>query len=286
MSTPQKGLTPIIIVVILAVVGVVGYFLVKGGGLPGGLGGPELLQRATEKDFESITDPILRKHFVAQSNVAAYRTRSKSSGKGEIIDIYEYVLKGDFPFRWIQEDDVKKKEVAHLISIGDTTYVKDYSDGKWWKQTVKPEKQEEENVQEPEDFKETFLEEDPIEYKNLGQEACGNLTCHKYEQTFGDGGTRTFWFDTKYYLLRREVSGFGEFSAEIIYTYDGIRISAPSPTKDVPEGVNIYEYFYGTQTSFPTTPAAPAGGSEGGTYEVPTLPPEDTSVPDYGTDEY
>ena len=77
MSTSQKGLTPIIIVVILAVVGVVGYFLVKGGGLPG-LGGPELLQRATEKDFESITDPILRKHFVAQSNVAAYRTPTLS----------------------------------------------------------------------------------------------------------------------------------------------------------------------------------------------------------------
>lgn len=277
MSISDKGLAPIVIVVILALVGVAGYFLVKGGGLPGGLGGPEFIQRATEKDFETITDPILRKHFVAQSNVAAFRTRAKSSGKGEIIDIYEYILKGDAPFRWIQEDDVKKKEVANLISIGDTTYVKDYSDGKWWKQTVKPEVQKEENVKEPEDFKKTFLEENPIEYKNLGQEACGNMTCHKYEQTFRDGsGTRTFWFDTKYYLLRKEVSGFGEFSAEIVYSYDGIKISAPSPTKDVPAGINIYDYFYGAQSY---SPPAPAGGPEGG-FEIPAAP----AWPDYGAE--
>lgn len=272
MPQNQKGFAPILIVVIIAAVALIGGLLLyKGGNLPvalPSLSGARMLSIASEKDFANISDPVLKKHFVAQSNVAAMRATSLSSGKGT-TNITEYESSGnDFKFRWIEKDG--DKEMSHLISIGDITYVKDYSDNKWWKQVAKPEKNLENNAPEkPEDLKDELLKENPLLYKQIGQEACGSLTCYKYEQTFKDSpGKRTFWFDTKYYLLRKETSGYGEFSVDANYSYDNISILAPSPTKDVPEGKSVYDYFNQVQ-------AAPAAGAPSvRTVDLPTLPPE------------
>lgn len=267
-----RGIAPIIIVVVLAVLALGGFFLYKSGKLPIP-GATQFATRATEADFANITDATLRKHFVAQANVNAIRMLSQSSGKGT-KDTMEYQIKGDsFYYRMKSED--AGKEVSHIISIGDTTYVKDYADNKWWKQTVKPEEMTpDEKPVTPDDLKQEYMKEDPALYKSQGEETCGSLTCHKYEQTFKDSpGVRTFWFDTKKFLLRKEQSGYGEFTNTVEYSYDGIAISAPSPTKDVPEGKNIYEYLF----------AAPAGSS-GGNYTVPTINPADYSAPtDYPT---
>ncbi|HJX59529.1 hypothetical protein A2V61_00405 [Candidatus Woesebacteria bacterium RBG_19FT_COMBO_47_8] len=264
----KKAFSPIIIVVVvIAVLALGGFLLVKSGkiSLPG-VG--QVATRATEKDFASISDPLLRKHFVAQSNVNAVRMVSTSSGKGT-KDTTEYQIKGeDFLYRMKEEDG--DKEISQMIIIGDTSYVKDYSDSKWWKQVSKPEEvMTEEKAATPDDIKQEFQKEDPTLYKSLGTEACGSLSCHKYEQTFKDSpGTRTFWFDTKKYLLRKETSAYGEFSNEIEYSYDGISISAPSPTKDVPEGRNIYEYYLNPQSGNSASPT-----------NVPTFNPSDYSVP-------
>ena len=267
MSKP-RGIAPIIIVVILAVLAAGGFLLYKSGNLaiPGLT---QIAMRVTEKDFPNISDPILRKHFVAQTNVNAVRSVTVSSGKGT-KDTTEYQTKGD-TFYWRMKEEDGTKEISHTIIIGDTTYIKDYSDGKWWKQTTKPE--ETEDIEEtPEDLQEGFALEDPSLYKNLGTEACGNLTCHKYEQTFKDfPGARTFWFDTKKFLLRKEQSAYGEFSTTIEYSYDGINITAPSPTKDVPEGKSIYDYQTGGQGSY-VPPSSGTGGES-----VPTYSPTDYS---------
>ena len=243
----KKVFSPlIIVVVIVAVLGIAGFLLLKSGKIS--LPGPgQVATRATEKDFASITDATLRKHFVAQSNVNAVRMVSTSSGKGT-KDTTEYQIKGeDFLYRMKEEDG--GKEIAQMIIIEDTTYVKDYSDSKWWKQVSKPEEvMQEENVATPDEQKQKYQNEDPTLYKSLGTEACGSLSCQKYEQTFKDSpGKRTFWFDTKKFLLRKETSVYGEFSNGIEYSYEGISISAPSPTKDVGEGKNIYEYFLSPQ---------------------------------------
>src|SRR3972149_7234394 len=238
-----RGFAPIVIIVIVAVLAVGGFLLYKSGkiSIPGVA---QMGLRGTEKDFDNISDPILRKHFVSQKNVNAVRTVSQSSGKGT-KDTTEYQLKGDkFFYRMMEEDG--SKETSHMIMIGDTTYLKDYADNKWWKQTSKPEEVPEgQEPPKPEDLKDELVQEDPALYKSLGTEACGDLNCYKYEQTFKDSpGTRTFWFDDKKFLLRKETSGYGEFTNTIEYAYDGINISAPSPTKDVPEGRNIYEYLF------------------------------------------
>lgn len=260
MPINSKGaVSPLIIIVILAVVGIGGYFLMQKGGLPTP-SVPTLTQRATEKDFEFIEDPTLRKHFVAQANKTDYRTKTVSPGSGLTL-VNEVQIRGDsFNTRDIESDG--KKEIKHIIIIGDTTYLKDYADNKWWKQTIKLEEQKEEEKapEEPKDFKEEYSKPN-ITYKSLGKEACGpsagsGLTCFKYEQILPESPEvkRIFWFDDKDYLLRKDQAGFGEFIATVEYSYDGINIQAPSPTKDVPEGKSIYEYSSGSDAQSPAAP--------------------------------
>jgi hypothetical protein len=263
-----RGFSPIIIVVVVAVLALGGFLLFKSGKLPLP-GAVQIASRVTEKDFESVTDATLRKHFVAQTNANAVRSVSQSSGKGT-KDTMEYQIKGD-SFSYRMKEEEADKELSHVIMLGDTTYIKDLSDNKWWKQTKIPDEEVEDLAATPDDIKEEFMTEDPTLYKSLGTEACGNLTCHKYEQTFKDSpGARTFWFDTKKFLIRKEESAYGEFSSSIEYSYDGISISAPSPTKDVPEGKNIYEYY------------TPGGGSytpptSTGSNDTPTAAPTNYS---------
>lgn len=259
-SLPRRAgnVAPLVIIAVLAAVAIGGYFLLQKNkgttGLPNIPGLTQNAPRATEKDFEFIEDPTLRKHFATQANQAAYRTETASPGSG-LTHINEVQIKGDSSnSREIQSDG--SKEIKHTITIGDTIYLKDYADGKWWKQTLKYEEvteEEPEDIEEPKDFKEEYSKPD-ITYKSLGKEACGSLTCFKYEMFDPQNPEikRTFWFDDKDYLLRKEQGGFGEFIATTEYSYDGINITAPSPTKDVPEGKSIYEYQNGASQQTPS----------------------------------
>ncbi len=243
-----------------AIVGVVlvvallagGYFFMsfRGGGSPlSAL--PGVTPRVSEKDFEFITDPVMRKHFVAQANATAFRTKTDSSGKGT-VDTTEVQMQGD-QFRWRSTVNDKGKDISDAIYIGDTTYIKDFSDNKWWKQTIKPEKTtqtQKATENKPIDIKEEVdKEKDKLNFKALGKEACGNMMCYKYEISFGsDSGKQTVWFDDQKYLTRREESSFGEFKTAVEYSYDNINVSPPTPTKDVPEGKNIFEFLYSAPT--------------------------------------
>lgn len=240
----------IIGIVIIIAVAAGGYFFLQKNNqtIPLPIPGVEqtILPQATEKDFDFINDPILKKHFVAQSNKTTYRTKTVSPGSG-LTTINEIQVKGaSWNMRDIASDGTK--ELKHMVNIGDTTYLKDYSDSKWWKQTFKfEEKKEEEQKDEPTDFKEEYSKPE-LTYKALEKEDCGpsagGLTCFKYEQIFPESPEmkRIFWFDDKDYLLRKDQAGFGEYIGTVEYSYDGINIAAPSPTKDVPEGKSIYEY--------------------------------------------
>jgi len=287
MPANSKGtISPLLIIAVLAIVGIGGYFLLQQkGSLPSpGISGPALTPRATEKDFESITeDPTLRKHFAAQANKTDYRYKGTSPGSG-LTTVNEVQIKGDsFNTREIESDG--NKERKHIIIIGDTTYLKDYTDNKWWKQTIKLEEDmpEEDQMEEPKDFKEEYSKPD-LKYKALGKDNCGShakgLTCFKYEQIFPESpeSKRFFWFDDKDYLLRKDQAGFGEFIATLEYSYDGINIQAPSPTKDVPEGRSIYEYSTGSD-------AMPASSTTNQAPQIPTdtnmLEPDSGDTGDY-----
>lgn len=222
------------------------YFLAGSGKFP--IFTPAATQptsQVTESDLEFVTDATLRKYLLAQANVAKIRVQSKSSGKGEIIDITESDVNDSNTYRILKVNDLTKQEVAQLISVGNVIYVKDYTDNTWWKQTLTTGEGPTPTEVQAADIKEQLAKEDFTTYKNLGQEACEGLTCYKYEQAIRDapGSARTFWFDTKEYLLRKEIYFYGEFTNQLDYSYDGINIIAPSPTKEVPEGVDIDSYL-------------------------------------------
>ena len=139
------------------------------------------------------------------------------------------------------------------MTINDTTYVKDYSDNKWWKQTKKEVPVQKDNTQNTpikQDFENIVSQPTPMpskEPQKIGEEPCPNipsLTCYKYSEVdafMGSTSKTIFWFDNKDYLRRKESQENGEGWSE--FEYDNINIQAPSPTKEVPAGKDISEYM-------------------------------------------
>ncbi len=244
----------IVLVVVVAILGGVGYFLFgrggTGGSSLGSKGNSMMTQKAKESDFAYIDDELLRKHMAAQANATKFKVISKSSGYGGSTTMI-YDMDGDtLKYRTTSSGEGMESD---MIVIDDTTYIKDFKDGKWWKQTEKPGEENSEIESKMDEYMVKDAEEEETEfvkmkYNKLGEEACGDLTCYKYEEVDPNGdaesaGKRLFWFDKKDYLLRKDLSEFGEFSSESEYYYDDVSVDKPSPTKDVPEGKNIYEYM-------------------------------------------
>lgn len=129
------------------------------------------------------------------------------------------------------------------IAIDDTLYTRDSSDGKWWKQKKQVTEAQEDTIKGNYDY--DFQEpapqpgQEPI-YKKIGKEACGNLTCFKYDvaDPTAQNTKQTLWFDDKDYQLRRlRLEGDGSVSDQT-FIYSTVSIKAPSPTKDL--GPNQY----------------------------------------------
>jgi hypothetical protein len=279
----QAGIAHIalIVVVIVIAIAAVGFFALKG---PSGtsplssLGGGA--PKVTEDFFSYVEDPLVRKHYTAQANVSTYRIREKSNAfetENVIVTESQVTSSGDFNIhKWEEKGGARTKE---SIQIGETVYYKDESDGVWWMQTLAPEVIEEQSVNYDLDSYDPIEQTElpKVTHKSLGQEACGALTCHKYEESLEDlpEAPRLIWFDTSQFLLRREEVGFGEFRIENEYSYDNINIQAPSPTKPVPEGRDIYDYMVSDEVQ---------------DYPVPDFNSEDYGLPqdfipeDYGLD--
>lgn len=212
--------------------------------------------KATENDFANIQDPLLRKFYVVQSNITKIRTKMPVGDMPGAVMVYELEMTGGISGGksngsvWREQNGKKSSE---YITIGDTTYVRDYSDNKWWTQTKKPEpvqKDTTQNAPVKQEFEIIANQPTPdpsIVPQKIGQEPCPNitsLTCYKYSEsnTFAGSTSKTiFWFDDKDYLRRKEMQEDGTGWSE--YEYDNINIQAPSPTKEVPAGKDISEYM-------------------------------------------
>ncbi|HSX31844.1 MAG TPA: hypothetical protein VLF43_01155 [Candidatus Saccharimonadales bacterium] len=126
------------------------------------------------------------------------------------------------------------------VTIGDAYYVRG-ADGTWWKRSIPADEADKYNPEVHDDLVEpsakTVLNDRPY-YEQQGQEACGNLTCLKYQMTDpSDPGNYTYvWFDTSEYKLRRlQNTGLANpFNAT--YTYGNVVVNAPTPVKDLAPG--------------------------------------------------
>jgi len=241
----QKGFLPVIIgLIVLVVVGIVGYALVAknkapGKGvlsniqLPGGIGlnancklnDPELC-RYMDKSIK-ISESF-KTGFVGSSI-----TTDKSGKKTE--DTWE--MAGDSSHFVASQNG---KELSNMIVIGNSTYTKDLKDGKWTKFTFNSSSSNGNkgffNTDDIKNqFKDTIKEtEDKTVYKNLGKEPCGSLQCFKY-QIINPLVTDTkeyVYFDDKEYVMRKMRIETAENVTETMFEFKPVQIKEPSPIKE------------------------------------------------------
>lgn len=148
-----------------------------------------------------------------------------------------------------------------VITIGKTTYTK-AADGTWWKQTL-PETEADKytadsqlSIDEPEGDNNDVTK---TSYKKLGKEACGDLTCFKYQEVDPSSKTTTYlWFDDKDYQLRRTQTVEEDGSKyDATFSYSKVSISEPKPVKEL--GPN--QYLVPGQSEPTTLPATGDGPS-------------------------
>ena len=132
-------------------------------------------------------------------------------------------------------------ETSAFVALDGVSYVKDYSDGVWTKYTLDDSSvSSQTNVKDDfsvDEFTDDTADDSTVTYKKIGKEACGSLTCFKYQiidSTAPD--TEEFvWFDDDSYVMRRMSTKDSSGSFDMVITYGKVTISAPSPTKDAPD---------------------------------------------------
>jgi len=128
---------------------------------------------------------------------------------------------------------------SSTITVGTTTYVYDATDGAW----IKYENDSTYKVENPsQNISFSFNDDNgaaatsTTSYKRIGTEACGDLTCIRYEivdTTVPD--TQSFiLFDNKDYKVRRQIFTTADGSTDMAISYGDVTISEPSPIKEAP----------------------------------------------------
>jgi hypothetical protein len=160
-------------------------------------------------------------------------------------------MQGEDRYHFVTTDN--GKETMNMITVGDTTYSKDYADNKWWKKTDNKKQNDVLTSKTTPDYEKNFKDttvEDKTTYKKITKEACGKLQCLKY-QIIDPSNTESaeyIWFDNKEYLLRKTRSEGQDGSvSEQTYVYDKISIKEPSPTKEAKSDMDMF----GTGASLP-----------------------------------
>jgi outer membrane lipoprotein-sorting protein len=231
-----KGISKSIVLVIIAVLLLAGggfYFMSqKGVGVSNPLSG--MMGRALNPNCE-YKDPDLCKFFNNFKELKNYSMVSSAKYGGESIESR---------FEMVGEDKTHMmssqggKEMMNTITIGDSTYTKDLTDNKWFKQTYKKDPtitpiESDSKIKDTFDDKKQMM--DKTEYKALGKEACGNLNCFKYQiiSSGDEGSTNYIWFDDREYLMRKEeITDKDGNTSTSTFSYDGVSISVPSPVKE------------------------------------------------------
>ncbi len=235
----NRGSSPLIIVLIVVVLVAIagaGYYVYnkqKTKSSVSNSSGPtaQEIQAACKSEDKNIC-----KFISSWKNVKYYTISSSSTtgGKTSTMQI-AYVAPDSYHFTMTGETAME------TITIGNTTYTKDTSDGKWWKQTLSQQDTDKSTSAAKEDFKEPDSSQPAAQqttYKSLGTEACGNLTCYKYQviDPAEKSTTNYIWFDTKDFQLRKTQTVTADGTDTATFSYDKVSISAPSPTKDLPAG--------------------------------------------------
>ena len=216
----------LMVVVVAAVVGLVGWVVVRGNN---NVTVDEAVQKtclAEVKDtkfckfaahLNKIENYKLTADVTASSVKSSFVVTSSKDGNSQMV-----VSSGG-------------QEVGDVVVFNSITYAKDPTDNAWIKYASSAANKPEIFDLKKEIGKDSFKGDkgQKLEYKSLGEETCGNLTCFKYQIIDPQMATAQthLWFDTKNYLLRTLTSKDGESNAQFTMTYEAVSISQPSPVK-------------------------------------------------------
>lgn len=198
-------------------------------------------------------DPNLCKFINGWKEVKYYTMNSVVTSKDGTKSILTFKTAGENRDQMIMVEN--GTENYNVISIGEATYTKDYSDNKWWKSVTSAEATVKTEEEEKLDFDDTI---DNTTYKKIGTEACGKLTCFKYQviDPAVTESTDYIYFDSKDYQLRKTRSEMNDGSvSESTIDYSKITISEPSPVKD---GSPYQGTVPSSSSTTPTTTSNPA----------------------------
>jgi hypothetical protein len=238
---------PVIVVgvVVLAALGFVGYRMTTKNEAP-------VANKAAKQQCEKENDKDLCKFIAGWKELKQFRLVITNTSEGKTDkSTFEFDAKNSHLIS--QVNDGPSYE---FMNIGAFLYTK-AADGTWWKQQSP---NGDANAAEgyKSDFEAPSDTNDPAKpkYEKQGKEACGKLTCFKYKVTdpAHSGETTYIWFDDDDYLLRRQrVEGSDGSVSEQVFSYEKVKISEPSPVKEL--GPN--QFIAPGQTEPITLPAAP-----------------------------
>jgi outer membrane lipoprotein-sorting protein len=226
----------IIILVVLGGIGFAGYKVISG---RTGTNVTNAASKAAQLAACEESDKNICKYFASMKVQKYYSGNSKTTSDGKTQETtfqadgltkFHMTVGGETPYE--------------IITIDNTTYTK-APNGVWWKQTAKAE----ETAKLKKDLKvdtqsDTSTSDEPANkptYKALGTEACGKLTCYKYQviNSTSSNDKSYIWFDTKDYQLRRTLDEMEDGSvSDTTLSYDKVSIKVPSPVKEL--GANQY----------------------------------------------
>ena len=229
------------LVIVLAAIGGAGYYVYTKQKDSKTSDSTSIATKAAQKVAEAscdLEDKDVCKYLSSWKDNKYYKVVTESKEDGTTSgSTYEYVATDKFHMVTTGE------YASETISIGNDIYTKDTSDGKWWKQTVKPEEKKKYDAGEDfgtDDTADTAeTPESKTTYTLIGKEACGSLTCFKYQviESDDEAGSKHFiWFDTKDHQLRRQRDETATGYSDSTFSYEKITISAPSPVKELKEG--------------------------------------------------
>lgn len=228
-KSQRKKLIPIFIVALLLVAGFAGWHFTKKDSSPASKAIKEAMVSCNQNDKDLCK-------FIAswkENNYYTITATTESEGQKQ-----SFILRTIGNDRTHMISSGRNNESYEVITIDNTMYTKDPSDGTWWKQTLaddesKPGKDFKVDFDDPD---KNTPEADKTIYKKIGKEPCGKLTCFKYQiiDPNAKDEQHFIWFDDKDYQLRRMTTEGPSGKSEMAFNYDKFTIEEPSPVKDMP----------------------------------------------------
>ena len=241
-------------VVVLAVVGFAGWWVYSKNHSPTNAA-DTALREAIKNAKCDYDDKDLCKFFTSFKAQKYYSVTATTKGGDQNGQTSKIETEGDNSHVTITGGSVPYE----VITLGKTIYTKG-GDGTWWKQTVTSNDSSSTTTEtKAPTFTEPTKEADSSAptYVKIGKEACGKLTCFKYQETTpGSKSTTYLWFDDEDYQMRRfQSTDEAGVAYDATYSYDKVSVTAPSPTKEL--GPN--QYIVPGQNEPVTLPAAGDG---------------------------